>query len=125
MLLARALGLSSRILAVSAANSSAAQSWLEGVDGFLAALTLTMRLKPGGLLWMAPNPTSFMPKDFPCRNEGPVPLGDETLEAVALGNGVAKIAAFMWRICYERGRGPILARAVSERHEQLASCRDS
>ena len=74
-------------------------------SGFNIALDMVLRIRPGGLLWMAPVCSSFcwlslsqtkrtIHNDF---------VGDVTNEKVKSGNAGADVAAFLFRVARSRG----------------------
>lgn len=73
--------------------------------GFLHAINLVLRLKIGGLLWMAPVCSSFVWLSASHAKRGPDNdfKGDETQEFVREGNLGADIAIFLFVLAWSRG----------------------
>lgn len=75
--------------------------------GFLRALGLVLRLRLGGLLWMAPVCSSWiflnLAQTKRTRLHGPKFSGDERYVPVQQGNQMAEIAAFLFLIAALRG----------------------
>jgi len=73
-------------------------------DGFLRAVTLVMRLRPGGLLGTAPTCSSFgFANSNKCRRTKTNWAGDVSYEAVQRGNLEAQIAVFLVSLAVARG----------------------
>ena len=74
-------------------------------DDFEVALELVLRLRPGGLLWMAPVCSSFcwLYASHALRNESNDFAGDITNKKVKQGNQGADIAAFLFVVAWGRG----------------------
>lgn len=73
--------------------------------GFLHAINLVLRLKIGGLLWMAPVCSSFVWLSSSHAKRGPENdfRGDQTQEFVQEGNLGAEIAMFLFVLAWSRG----------------------
>lgn len=73
-------------------------------EGFHNALGITMRLKVGGLLWMAPVCSSFLFLNLANTKRKRISgyTGDSKYPAVAEGNMMAKIAAFLFTVAWAR-----------------------
>jgi hypothetical protein len=72
-------------------------------QGFENALKLVMRLKPGGLLWMSPECSSFVfANSSNCKRKRGFVTGDETYPKVVQGNLMADIAAFFFVLSMHR-----------------------
>lgn len=78
--------------------------------GFKRALELTMRLRPGGILWMAPVCSSwvFLSLSRTKRKRGTRYEGNMGCRAVREGNEMARIAAFLYKVAHARGATPVL-----------------
>ena len=74
------------------------------MNGFLRALNLVMRLRPGGLLAMAPPCSSFVyMNSSKCKRTAANHYrGDENYKPVAVGNLIAEIAAFFLLLAHVR-----------------------
>ena len=73
-------------------------------DGFLRAVTLVMRLRPGGLLGTAPTCSSFgFANSHKCRRSKTNWAGDVSYEAVQRGNLEAQVAVFLVSLAVARG----------------------
>ena len=73
-------------------------------DGFLRAVTLVMRLRPGGLLGTAPTCSSFgFANSNKCRRTKMNWAGDVSYDAVQRGNLEAQIAVFLVSLAVARG----------------------
>lgn len=72
-------------------------------QGFENALKLVMRLKPRGLLWMAPDCRSFgFANSAQCKRKRGFPCGDESYPKVQEGNLMADIAVFLFALLANR-----------------------
>lgn len=75
--------------------------------GFRRALSLVLRLRPGGLLWMAPVCSSWIFLNLRCtmrtRAGGPKFRGDLRYLPVRHGNLMAEMAAFLFLVAVSRG----------------------
>lgn len=75
-----------------------------GERGFWNALKLVMRLKEGGLCWMAVVCSSFVFANISRHQRSPAnPYGDLEYEPVHNGNAMADIACLFLEICMARG----------------------
>lgn len=79
------------------------------LTGFKQLLQLVMRLKPGGLLCVAPCCKTFIfaPRRWTCRNAQNV-QGDTSRPVVRAGNLMARIAMFIYCVALLRGVEAVL-----------------
>ena len=74
-----------------------------GVSGFRYALELVMRLRAGGLLWMAPVCSSFVfANSVKCLRQPPDYEGDTDYSPVVGGNLMAQVSAFFMLLAARR-----------------------
>jgi hypothetical protein len=78
--------------------------------GFLNAVRLALRLKPHGLLWLAPMCNSFcyLALSVTRRKAGNAYVGNTALQSVLEGNLAAQAAAFLMTLAFVRGVDAVL-----------------
>ena len=106
-------------------------------QGFMSALRTVLRLRPSGLLWMAPVCSSFVfMNSSNCKRTKENPAGNTAYGPVKDGNRVALIAAFFYALAMLIGckpvmeqpsgsmmfRLPIVAKVVAEFKAKSATC---
>ena len=104
---ARAQGLNSAAVELSAGG---VLNNLLGPEGFSHAVGLVLRLRPGGLLWMAPVCSSFvwLSSSHTKRCAENEYRGDQTNHDVREGNLGAEVAAFLFTLAWVRSAQPCI-----------------
>ena len=95
-----------RIVGVTDNKASATTEDITCYNGFKHALGLVMRLRPGGLLWMAPVCSSFLFMNLVntkrSRSTVPAYMGATSYQPVCDGNLMAKVACVLFIVAWAR-----------------------